>query len=87
MDKLFGRLKGVGAESTQHKGGTKMNGLADVIVGLWFLPVTLYILIPLTMLFGWLIGRLIMRLRLLLRVGGGQDVQEVSGKFLTKAGV
>lgn len=36
-----------------------MNGLANIIVGLWFVPVTLYAIIPLTMLFGWLISRLI----------------------------
>ena len=32
----------------------QMNGLENIIVGLWFLPVTLYIIIPLTMLVSWL---------------------------------
>lgn len=41
------------------KGGIKMTELADVIVCLWFLPVVLYSIIPLAMLCGWLVGRLI----------------------------
>ncbi len=36
-----------------------MTGLADVIVCLWILPVVLYSVIPLAMLSGWLVGRLI----------------------------
>lgn len=35
-----------------------MTGLVDVIVGLWFLPVTLCIILPLTMLGCWSLGRL-----------------------------
>lgn len=34
-----------------------MTGLANVIIGLWFLPVTLFILIPLTILVAWLVYR------------------------------
>ena len=35
-----------------------MISMADVIVGLWFVPVTLYIIIPLAMLAGWVLGRI-----------------------------
>ncbi|MEE4242688.1 MAG: hypothetical protein V2I36_14570 [Desulfopila sp.] len=33
--------------------------LADVIVGFWFLPVTLFIIIPLLMLCAWLLFRFV----------------------------
>ena len=32
----------------------KMNGFENIIVGLWFLPVTLFIILPLAMLISWL---------------------------------
>ena len=32
-----------------------MTGIANVIVGFWLLPVTLFILLPLAMLFFWLV--------------------------------
>ena len=35
-----------------------MTGFADVIVWMWFLPVALYIVLPLAMLCCWLVGRL-----------------------------
>lgn len=35
-----------------------MFGISDLIVGMWFLPVTLCIFIPLAVLFGWSITRL-----------------------------
>ena len=30
-----------------------MFGIAEFIVGLWFLPVTLFVIIPLTITIGW----------------------------------
>lgn len=35
-----------------------MTGMADAIVGLWFLPVALCIIIPLTILCGWTLIKL-----------------------------
>ncbi len=37
--------------------------MTDVIVGLWFLPVTLFIIIPLLMLGGWLVFKLFIHLK------------------------
>jgi uncharacterized membrane protein len=36
-----------------------MTGFAEIIIGMWLLPVTLYIILPLAMLSFWLLGRLI----------------------------
>lgn len=38
----------------QEQRGMKMNGIENIIVGLWFLPVTIFIIIPLAMLIAWL---------------------------------
>lgn len=35
-----------------------MSGISDLIVGMWFLPVTLCIFIPLAILVGWSMTRL-----------------------------
>jgi ABC-type spermidine/putrescine transport system permease subunit II len=35
-----------------------MNGTSELIVGLWFLPVTVFILIPLFMLVAWSLAKL-----------------------------
>ena len=35
-----------------------MTGITELIVSFWFYPVTLFILVPLVMLFGWLMLRL-----------------------------
>ena len=51
---------GDGAGCSHHKGGIKMTGFADVIVWMWFLPVALYIVLPLAMLCCWLVGRIAM---------------------------
>ncbi len=37
--------------------------MTDVIVSFWFLPVTLFIIIPLLMLCGWALFGLFMRLK------------------------
>lgn len=42
-----------------NKGGADMFGLPDVIVSLWFLPMVLFIILPLVMLCGWLIFKAI----------------------------
>ena len=42
----------------QRMGGRKMTGMTDAIVGLWLLPVTLFIIIPLAMLCGWAVIKL-----------------------------
>lgn len=34
-----------------------MTGIVNVIVGMWLLPVTLFILIPLAMLVAWMVYR------------------------------
>ena len=31
-----------------------MSGLENIIIGLWFLPVTLFIIIPMAMLVAWI---------------------------------
>jgi len=49
----------ISPNAPNEKGGMKMTGSSDVIVYLWFLPVVLYIVVPLTMLCCWLLGRLI----------------------------
>ncbi len=41
-----------------------MNEMASVIVVFWLLPVTLSIIIPLLMLYGWTILKLFMRLKI-----------------------
>ena len=38
-----------------------MNGMADVAVGLWFVPVLVNIVLPLAMLAGWGAFRLLFR--------------------------
>lgn len=63
-----------------------MNGLPEVIVGLWFVPVTLFILIPLAMLCCWGIGRLVKRLMILLRTEEKKSAQGADAQFLAKAG-
>ena len=62
-----------------------MNGLPDVIVSLWFLPVILYAIIPLVMLCGWIFSRLFMRSRIHHNVHEKQDVRAVDSKFWTNA--
>jgi hypothetical protein len=37
----------------QRAGWSKIIQMTDVIVGFWFLPVTVFIIIPLLMLCGW----------------------------------
>jgi hypothetical protein len=39
----------------KKRGGMTMFGIAEVIVGLWFLPVTLFVIIPLAMTISWYI--------------------------------
>jgi hypothetical protein len=36
-----------------------MTGFAEIIIGMWLLPVILYIILPLAILSFWLLGRLI----------------------------
>jgi hypothetical protein len=62
-----------------------MTGLADVIVCLWFLPVTLCIGIPLAMLASWLVGRLIFPYGHR-RVSEQQKVEAMVPKMYVKAG-
>ncbi|RPH41967.1 MAG: hypothetical protein EHM86_03230 [Desulfobulbaceae bacterium] len=63
-----------------------MNGLPDVIVGLWFIPVTLFILIPLAMLFCWGIGRLVKRLMVIFRAEEKKSAQGADAHYLANAG-
>lgn len=35
-----------------------MSGITELIVSFWFYPVTLFIVIPMILLFGWLVLRL-----------------------------
>ncbi len=51
-----------------------MFGIADFIVGLWFLPVVLYVVLPLAMLCGRMIFRLIAPQKSRRDVAEGQDV-------------
>jgi hypothetical protein len=39
-----------------------MSAMTDVIVSFWFLPVTLFIIIPLLMLCGYLVFKLLLKL-------------------------
>lgn len=41
-----------------------MNEMANVIVVFWLLPVTLFIIIPLLMLWGWMVFKLLVRLKI-----------------------
>lgn len=50
-----------------------MNGIENIIVGLWFLPVTLFIIVPLAMLVAWLSFQAVKSL-----VGGRSRVVEES---------
>jgi hypothetical protein len=77
--------EGRDAESSKLKGGAQMNGLPDVIVSLWFLPVILYAIIPLVMLCGWIISRLFMRSRIHHNTHEKQDGRAVDSKFWTNA--
>jgi len=36
-----------------QKGGNTMTGITEIIVGMWFLPVTLFIVVPLVMFAVW----------------------------------
>lgn len=63
-----------------------MNGLANVIVGLWFLPVILYAIIPLTLLFGWLVGRLFVLQKSRRHVTERQDDQIGESNIIVNAG-
>ncbi len=62
-----------------------MTGMADVVVGFWFLPVILNIIIPLIMLFGWAIGRLIMPRKRGRQVAVRQEDQVVQSEIFAKA--
>jgi hypothetical protein len=68
------------------KGGIKMTGLADVIVCLWFLPVVLYSVIPLAMLFGWLVGRLIFTRKYRRESAAHQEAEADVPEMLAKSG-
>lgn len=62
-----------------------MTGMADVVFGFWFLPVILNIIIPLIMLFGWIIGRLIMPNKRIRNVAAEQEDQVVLSEIFAKA--
>ncbi len=64
-----------------------MIGMADVIVGLWFLPVMLNIIVPLIMLFGWIVGRLVLPKNRIRHVAEKQEGGAVQPDFFAKAGV
>ena len=63
-----------------------MTGSADVIVCLWFLPVVLFIVLPLAMLFGWLVGRLIFPLKYSRETATKQDAKAIMPEMLAKSG-
>lgn len=71
---------------THHtKGGSKMTGITDGIVGLWFLPVALYIVLPLAMLCCWLVWRLINPQKYRRHAAVKQEEIEITPKIPAKA--
>lgn len=55
-----------------------MFGSTDVIVGFWFLPVTLFIILPLVMFCGWLVFKTVAprkssRVAVVLNTGGRKE--------------
>ncbi len=63
-----------------------MTGSADVIVCLWFLPVVLVIILPLAMLGGWLVGRLIFPRKYSRETATKQDAKAIMPEMLAKDG-
>ncbi|KAB2927344.1 MAG: hypothetical protein F9K24_22710 [Leptonema illini] len=72
--------------SAHTKRGIKMNGYAEVIVWMWFLPVALFIVLPLTMLCCWLVWRAVAprKARLAFAV---REIKAIKPEMLAKAGV
>ena len=68
------------------KGGIKMTGFAEVIVWMWFLPVALYIVLPLFMLCCWLIGRLAVSKKVF-REAAVTEPAAITPEMLAKAGI
>ncbi len=63
-----------------------MTGFAEVIVWMWFLPVALYIVLPLFMLCCWLIGRLAVPKKA--RWGAAEsEIAAIKPEMLAKAGI
>jgi hypothetical protein len=65
-------------------GGRKMTGMTDVIVSLWLLPVTLFIIIPLATLCGWAVINL-SRSLMKTKAKANQDETLEDDLILTKA--
>jgi len=63
-----------------------MNGYADAIVLMWFLPVTLFVVLPLTMLCCRLIWRLVVPKRSWISIPEGATPRTVSPEMLGTAG-
>ena len=62
-----------------------MNGYAEVIVWMWFLPVALFIVLPLVMLCCWLVWRAVAprKARLAFAV---REIKAIKPEMLAKAG-
>jgi hypothetical protein len=79
------RLSAIAPNTLNTKGGKTMTGLADVIVCLWFLPATLYIVLPLAMLCCWLAGRIIFPQKKRRDTAVQQEAKAIMPKMLVKA--
>ena len=62
-----------------------MIGFADAIVLMWFLPVVLFIVLPLTMLCCWLIWRVVSHRKARLSVAV-REIKTVKPEMFAKAG-
>jgi hypothetical protein len=67
------------------KGGIIMTGFANAIVWMWFLPVVLFIVLPLTMLCCWLVWRVVAQRKARL-TAAVREVKVVKSEMLAKAG-
>jgi len=63
-----------------------MIGVTDGIVGLWFLPVVLYIVLPLTMLCCWLVWRIVNPQKYRGEAATGRETEATSPESPVKAG-
>ena len=59
-----------------------MTGIANAIVGLWLLPVTLFILLPLAMLVTWMAYKAVQPM-----LGSGRKIEEIEDETLADTGL
>ena len=62
-----------------------MTGIANAIVWMWFLPVVLFIVLPLTMLCCWLVWRVVAQRKARLTVAV-REIKTVKPEMMAKAG-